>query len=216
MKFATERTDDSITLNDVKDKIEELSNSQDEHKYKHLVSYPGLTVKFKSKKWTWAAARKVLHEYFQIEGFGKGSKKCFGKDKDEPENWPDTIAWTTFKGPSYTNLETCNEIIESFLSSHHLDPYEYHVVEEPEADDAAVDHRENDNNDNFAPTLDPTGQWRWDYNLQQWIAHPPLPPTLEPTGRWRWDYNLQQWLPHPPPELEDQQEQQNDDETDNS
>ena len=40
VKFATERTDDSITLKELKDKTEELSNSQDEHKYKHLVSLP--------------------------------------------------------------------------------------------------------------------------------------------------------------------------------
>ena len=117
--------------------------------------------------------------------------KCFGKDKDEPENWPDTIAWTTFKGPSYTNLETCNEIIESFLSSRHLDPYEYHVVEEPEAEAAAVDHRENDNNDNFAPTLDPTGQWRWDYNLQQWIVDTPPSSTTNTGSNWTLALGLQ-------------------------
>ena len=74
----------------------------------------------------------------------KGKKSASEKKKISLKNWPDTIAWTTFKGHSFANLETCNEIIESFLSSRHLDPFEYHVLVKPEVENVAIDHGDND------------------------------------------------------------------------
>ena len=36
----------------------------------------------------------------EVGGFGRGSAKSYGKFKDEPDNWPDTIGWIGFKGPT--------------------------------------------------------------------------------------------------------------------
>ena len=35
-------------------------------------------------------AREVLYEYLEVDGFGKGSTKRYGKLEDELENWADT------------------------------------------------------------------------------------------------------------------------------
>jgi len=140
LRFVTERTHDSITLKELKEKMEELLTSREEHKYKRLISFPRLPVKFRSKKWSWIIARRVLQQYLQVEGFGKGSKKCFGREEDRPEHWPETVSWATFKGYSSANIETCNDIIQSFLRSRHLDPWEYHDVIEPEVEKLGNDH----------------------------------------------------------------------------
>ena len=60
------------------------------------------------------------------EGFGRGSAKSYGKFEDELDNWQDTISWIGFKGPTNVRLESCNEIIQSFLEGRHIDPYTYH------------------------------------------------------------------------------------------
>ena len=104
VKFITEEDENSVTLKDMKDKIVELSQSQINHKYTRLIPYPRLPVQFKSKKWTWKIARQVLSKYLEVEGFGKGSNKCYGRIEDEPDHWPDTIGWVGFKGPSHVKL----------------------------------------------------------------------------------------------------------------
>ena len=43
-------------------------------------------------------------------GFGRGSKKEFGKEESRPEWWPEDdsdakLIWTNYKHPSYTSLE---------------------------------------------------------------------------------------------------------------
>ena len=95
-----------------------------------------------------------------MEGFGSGSKKCYGRARDEPDSWPDTNSWKNFEGPSFAKLETCNEIIEC-----QIDVNSYHLENE-EVDEA--DQRDEDNqydppdneNKNIAPgpdMLDPFG-----------------------------------------------------------
>ena len=48
VNFVAENDDNSLTLKDIKEKIEELSASADVPKYKRIVSYPRLPVKYKS------------------------------------------------------------------------------------------------------------------------------------------------------------------------
>ena len=62
----------------MKEKIEDLSTSADDHKYKQIASYPWFPVKFKSKRWTCKIARKVLKDILEVEGFGSGSQKYIG------------------------------------------------------------------------------------------------------------------------------------------
>ena len=50
VNFVVENDEDSITLKEIKEKIEELATSADDHKYKQIASYPRFPVKFKSKK----------------------------------------------------------------------------------------------------------------------------------------------------------------------
>ena len=67
-----------------------MSTSADDHKYKRIASYPRFPVKFKSKRWTCKIARKVLKDILEVEGFGSGSQKCYGRARDEPDSWPYT------------------------------------------------------------------------------------------------------------------------------
>ena len=190
MKFITEKDENSVTLKDMKDKIVELSQSQINHKYTRLISYPRLPVQFKSKKWTWKIARQVLSEYLEVEGFGKGSNKCYGRIEDEPDHWPDTIGWVGFKGPSHVKLESCNEIIQSFLEGRQVDLYSYHLTDVSEAEDIKDNTTEStettkttemENNDLL--TLDESGKWYWGYHTNQWF-----PLTLGDTANWFWKY----------------------------
>ena len=112
-----------------------MSTSADDHKYKRIASYPRFPVKFKSKRWTCKIARKVLKDILEVEGFGSGSKKCYGRARDEPDSWPDTISWASFKGPSFAKLEICNEIIECLLQNRQIDVNSYHLENE-EVDEA--------------------------------------------------------------------------------
>ena len=142
-------------------------------------------MKFKSKEWTCKIARKVLKHILEVEGFGAGSKKTYGKPKDEPDSWPDTISWETFKSPSFAKLETCNEIIESFLESRQTNVNSYHVGSQEHLEnegDEAADGGEETGNDQYIPPqpiLDPTGYWRWNVETQQWI---PTQEITEPTN----------------------------------
>ena len=132
-----------------------MSTSADDHKYKRIASYPRFPVKFKSKRWTCKIARKVLKDILKVEGFGSGSKKCYGRARDEPDSWPDTISWASFKGPSFAKLETCNEIIECLLQNRQIDVNSYHLeneeVDEAERGDpqsSCVDEGVDDDGDN--------------------------------------------------------------------
>ena len=53
-------------------------------------------------------AREVLYEYLEVDGFGKGSTKRYGKLEDELEIGltPDWV------GLVHVRLESCNEIIQ--------------------------------------------------------------------------------------------------------
>ena len=68
---------------------------------------------------------KHFHRHFRQEQSDvfpiQGSKKCYGRARDEPDSWPDTISWANFKGPSFAKLDTCNEIIECLLQSRQID-----------------------------------------------------------------------------------------------
>ena len=204
VKFVTEK-EENLTLREIKEKIEELSQSEEDHRYQRRRSYPRLPVQFKSKGWDWKIARKVLHDYMGVEGFGKGSAKSYGKFKDQPDNWPDTISWIGFKGPTNLRLDSCNEIIQSFLEGRHIDPYTYHddptdrETEENEDDATQTDDnagKETDKAKADPLTLDETGEWYWCYETQQWF-----PLTLDDTRNWFWSYGKQVWLPYSPPEL---------------
>ena len=210
VKFITEEDGNSITLKEIKDKIEELSQSQEDHKYTRLVPYPRLPVQFKSKNWTWKIARQVLSEYLEVEGFGKGSTKRYGKPQDEPENWPDTIGWVGFKGPSHVRLESCNEIIQSFLEGRQIDPNSYHLTErdvdvtedntettETVETTETTETTEMDNNNTL--TLDDSGKWYWSYHAKQWF-----PLTVDDSGNWFWSYEKQQWFLYTPPVINKQ------------
>ena len=77
----------------------------------------------------------MLKDILEVEGFGSGSKKCYGRARDEPDSWPDTISWASFKEPSFAKLETCNEIIECLLQNRQIDVNSYHLENE-EVDEA--------------------------------------------------------------------------------
>ena len=168
VKFVTEKGED-ITLKEINEKIEELSQSEEDHIYQRRVSYPRLPVKFKSESWTWKIARKVLQEFMEVEGFGRGSAKSYGKFKDEPDDWPDTISWIGFKGPTNVRLESCNEIIQSFLEGRNIDPYTYHD------DPTDRENEENEENEDEATETetDDSRNWFWSYGKQQWFPYSP-------------------------------------------
>ena len=210
VKFVTEN-EENITLSEIKERIEELSQTEEDHRYQRRLSYPRLPVQFKSEGWTWKIARKVLQDYMAVEGFGKGSKKSYGKFKDKPDNWPDTISWISFKGPTNLRLENCNEIIQSFLEGRHIDPYTYHdnttdrESEENEDGEAETGNDAGKVTDKGYPlTLDETGNWYWCYESEQWFHL-----TLDDTRNWFWSYGKQQWLPYSPPELKIQEGDEN-------
>ena len=96
------------------------------------VSFPPFRVKFKGRLWTAQKARTELTKILGILGFCKGGPKKFKVMSDEPEGWPDAYSFETFEHPSYANLKTTNDIIESILGHHGVDvqlhPY---VTEEP-------------------------------------------------------------------------------------
>ena len=69
VKFVTEK-EENLTLREIKEKIEELSQSEEDHRYQRRRSYPRLPMQFKSKGWDWKIARKVLN-YMGVEGFLK-------------------------------------------------------------------------------------------------------------------------------------------------
>ena len=116
-------------------------------------------MKYKSALWSSTIARKVLKDYLAVEGFEKGSKKCYGRARDEPDSWPDTISWENFKGPSFAKLETCNEIIECLLQSRQIDVNSYHLENE-EVDETDQGDEDNHYNPPGQDILDPTGYWR--------------------------------------------------------
>ena len=65
VKFVTEK-EENLTLREIKEKIEELSQSEEDHRYQRRRSYPRLPVQFKSKGGDWKIARKVLN-YMGVE-----------------------------------------------------------------------------------------------------------------------------------------------------
>jgi len=77
----------------------------------------------------------VLKDILEVEGFGSGSQKCYGRARDEPYSWPDTIYWASFKELSFAKLEICNEIIECLLQNRQIDVNSYHLENE-EVDEA--------------------------------------------------------------------------------
>merc|ERR1712141_152591 len=79
VNFVAENDENSLTLKDIKEKIEELSASADVPKYKRIVPYPRLPVKYKSSLWSCKVARKVLKDYLEAEGFGSGINKRYGR-----------------------------------------------------------------------------------------------------------------------------------------
>ena len=128
-----------------------------------------------------------------------GSKKCYGRARDEPDSWPDTISWKNFKGPSFAKLETCNEIIECLLESRQIDVNSYHLENE-EVDEA--DQRDEDNQ--YDPPDNENQYNPPDYDNQY---NPPGPDILDPTGNWRWNNEFQQWIPTQPAAQPDAVEQ---------
>ena len=96
------------------------------------VSFPPFQVKFKGRLWTAQKARSELTKILCILGFGKGGPKKFKVMSDEPEGWPDAYSFETFEHPSYANLKTTNDIIESILGHHGVDAYLHpYATEEP-------------------------------------------------------------------------------------
>ena len=56
-----------------------------------------------------------------VMGFGRGSKKEFGKEESWPEWWPEDdsdakLIWTNYMHPSYTSLEHCNFLFRSIFA----------------------------------------------------------------------------------------------------
>lgn len=145
------------------------------------------------------ACDQVLSEY--LEGFGKGSNKRYGRIEDKPDHWPDTIGWVGFKGSSHVKLESCIEIIQSFLEGRQVDFNSYHLTDVSEAEDIkdnttesteTTETTEMENNDLL--TLDESGKWYWGSHTNQWF-----PFTLDDTGNWFWKYEKQKWFPYTSP-----------------
>ena len=117
------------TFDEVLNKVTELhdnNNAALEYDEQTLMKFPKLKFEFKSKQWTLSVARDYLRTYFNILGFGKGQYLSYKHASNQPQGWPDTVAFETFE-PNMVNKLDANEIIESLLRYHNIDVKKHHV-----------------------------------------------------------------------------------------
>ena len=115
-------------------KVMENNNEEEEMRYKSTekVEFPPMKVKFRGHLWTLQKARDQLSIYLNILGFGKGGTRKFKEAADEPDSWPDEHAFESFEHPSYANMATINDVIESLLQYHGFDANTHpFTIEEP-------------------------------------------------------------------------------------
>ena len=117
----------------VSELFKELQNQNTSKTYKytsaHPVSFPLLSVKFKSAQWNTIIARKELAAVMKVLGFKKGGNKTYKFATHQPEGWPEAVPFVGFKKPKSAKLLECNLILESLMLFHGIDPYTHHQPE---------------------------------------------------------------------------------------
>ena len=125
---------ENMTVSDLLEAMKLMDHEEEEMRYKSTekVKFPAMKVKFKGRLWTLQKARDQLSIYLNILGFGKGGTKKFKVVSDEPDGWPDEQSFEAFEHPSYANMSTVNDIIESLLKYHGFDAKTHpFIVDEP-------------------------------------------------------------------------------------
>ena len=123
--FKNAETISEMKVNDLLEYVQKKETNKN-YEIHHPVVFPPLSHKFGSPSWTWSVAPENLKVFFNVMGFGRGSKKEFGKEESRPEWWPEDdsdakLIRTNYKHPSYTSLEHCNILFRSIFAFYGLD-----------------------------------------------------------------------------------------------